>query len=423
MVLGTSHDATECMRVDEQVQLQHRRAMALREIDQAITSSPNLSVMLDVLLAKLMAQLNVDATDVLLLNPQTKNLEYAAGRGFRSSAIAQARFVLGEGLAGRAALECRVMQAHGLPENRDAGSYPQAIANEGFVTQYALPLIAKGQIKGVLQVFHRAPLDPDRDWLDYMETLAGQAAIAVDSAEMFDQLQRSNIELMLAYDTTLEGWSRALDLRDKATEGHTQRVAEIVVCLARVMGVRETEVLQIRRGALLHDIGKMGIPDSILLKPGPLTDSEWEIMRRHPEYAYDMLSRILYLSAALDIPRYHHEKWDGAGYPHGLKGEQIPLAARIFAVVDVWDALRSDRPYRVAWSEEKVVAHIRSRAGMDFEPRVVDAFLGMLSDDPLDGTLVSSPRVIALGMPSWLTNRSVDPALESVHSRGIASEE
>ena len=388
MVLATSHDVTECTRVAEQVHLQHGRLIALREIDQAITSVSNLSVTLDVLLGKLMAQLNVDAADVLLLNPQTKILEYAAGRGFRSSAIGQARFVLGEGLAGRAALERRVVQVHGLHENRDADFYPQAIANEGFVSQYALPLIAKGLVKGVLQVFHRAPLDPDWDWLNYMETLAGQAAIAVDSAEMFDQLQRSNIELMLAYDTTLEGWSRALDLRDKATEGHTQRVAEITLCLARVMGIHEAEALQIRRGALLHDMGKMGIPDSILLKPGPLTPSEWEIMRRHPEYAYDLLSRIPYLSAALDIPRYHHEKWDGTGYQHGLKGEQIPRAARIFAVVDVWDALRSDRPYRAAWSEEEVVAYIRTRAGLDFDPRVVDAFLGMLNDEPPNRTLV-----------------------------------
>jgi len=210
-----------------------------------------------------------------------------------------------------------------------------------------------------------------------MEALAGQAAIAIDNATLFDDLQRSNVELALAYDTTLEGWSRALDLRDKETEGHTQRVAEMTLKLARAMGFSEDELVQVRRGALLHDIGKMGVPDAILLKPGKLTDEEWEIMRRHPVYAYKLLRPIAYLRPALDIPYFHHEKWDGTGYPRGLKGAQIPLAARLFAVVDVWDALRSDRPYRRGWPEEKVRDHIRSLAGTHFDPQVVEEFLSL----------------------------------------------
>jgi putative nucleotidyltransferase with HDIG domain len=194
---------------------------------------------------------------------------------------------------------------------------------------------------------------------------------------MFDDLQKSNIELLMAYVTTLEGWSKALDLRDKETEGHTQRVTEMTLRLAKAMGMSEFELVHIRRGALLHDIGKMGIPDSILLKPGPLDDEEWKGMHFHPEYAYKMLSPISFLRAALDIPYYHHEKWDGTGYPHGLKGEHIPLPARIFAVVDVWDALNSDRSYRDAWPREKVYEHIREQAGKHFDPKVVEVFLGM----------------------------------------------
>lgn len=181
-----------------------------------------------------------------------------------------------------------------------------------------------------------------------------------------------------AYETTLEGWSRALDLRDQETEGHAERVAEMAVRLARALGVPASALVHIRQGALLHDIGKMAIPDSILLKPGPLTDEEWEIMRRHPGYAYELLSPIPYLRPALEIPYCHHERWDGTGYPRGLRGEEIPLAARIFAVVDVWDALRSDRPYRPAWPEDRVREHLRAEAGRQFDPRVAEAFLGML---------------------------------------------
>jgi putative nucleotidyltransferase with HDIG domain len=166
-------------------------------------------------------------------------------------------------------------------------------------------------------------------------------------------------------------------LRDKETEGHTQRVTEMALKLARAFGLSEEELVQIRWGALLHDIGKMGIPDNILLKPGPLTDEEWIIMKKHPTFAYDMLSPIRYLRLALGIPYSHHERWDGTGYPHRLKGAQIPLVARIFAVVDVWDALSSDRPYRLAWAIEKVREYIRAESGTHFDPQVVDVFMQM----------------------------------------------
>jgi putative nucleotidyltransferase with HDIG domain len=192
---------------------------------------------------------------------------------------------------------------------------------------------------------------------------------------LFDGLQRSNSELSLAYDATIEGWSKALDMRDKETEGHSQRVTAVTLHLARLMNCPDEALVHIRRGALLHDIGKMGIPDSILLKPGALNDEEWRLMRKHPELAYEMLAPIAYLRKALDIPYCHHEKWDGSGYPRGLKGEEIPLAARIFAVVDVWDALRSDRPYRASWSDEEVRAHILKQSGTHFDPQVAEVFL------------------------------------------------
>ena len=216
---------------------------------------------------------------------------------------------------------------------------------------------------------------PYPEWLDFLNTLAGQAAIAIENATLFENLQQSNRELSQAYDATIEGWSRALDLRDKETEGHTQRVTEMTIRLARHFDFSKEELLHIRRGALLHDIGKMGVPDHILLKPETLTEEELIIMRKHPGYAYDLLKPIDFLARALDIPYYHHEKWDGTGYPRGLKGEEIPLAARLFAVVDVWDALRSNRSYRLAWSEEDALAYIREQSGKHFDPSVVEIFL------------------------------------------------
>jgi len=187
-------------------------------------------------------------------------------------------------------------------------------------------------------------------------------------------LEQAHLQLLAAYDATIEGWSRAMDLRDKETEGHTQRVTVLSENLAKLAGIKEEELIFVRRGALLHDIGKLGVPDAILLKADKLTDEEWDIMRKHPQYAYDMIYPIEYLRPALDIPFCHHEKWDGSGYPRGLKGEEIPLAARIFAIVDVWDALTSDRPYRPAWNKEKTLKHINEQSGKHFDPHIVELF-------------------------------------------------
>jgi PAS domain S-box-containing protein/putative nucleotidyltransferase with HDIG domain len=192
-------------------------------------------------------------------------------------------------------------------------------------------------------------------------------------------LQQAHEDLQEAYDKTIEGWVLALDLRDRETEGHTKRVTEMTIRLARELGCSEDEIVHIRRGALLHDMGKMGIPDEILQKPGPLTEEEWTIMRRHPQYAYQMLSPISYLSQALIIPYYHHERWDGSGYPHGLKGEDIPLFARLFAIVDVWDALSSDRPYRKRIPTKDVIEYLRREAGILFDPAILEKFLPLIS--------------------------------------------
>ncbi len=354
---------------------QLKRLAALRTIDMAITTAPDLRMVLHILLEQVTLQLGVDAADVLLLNPHAPRLEYAAGLGFRTPALQPTHLPLGEGYAGWAAQDRRLVCIPDLAKG--AGDLVRAplLSEEAFVTYYAVPLIAKEQVQGVLEIFHRTPFTPNKDWLDFLDALAGQAAIAIDNATLFTDLQRSSADLALAYDRTLEGWSNALDLRDKETEGHSRRVTEMTLHLARAMGVPEPDLVHIRRGALLHDIGKMGIPDAILLKPGPLTDEEKGIMYRHPVYAYELLSPIDYLRPALDIPYCHHEKWDGTGYPRRLLGEEIPLAARIFAVADVWDALRSSRPYRPAWTSGRARQYIRRQAGKHFDPHVVEVFL------------------------------------------------
>ncbi|KAF0109572.1 MAG: putative PAS/PAC sensor protein [Chloroflexi bacterium] len=358
-----------------ELQRQFQHLASLREIERAIAGSVDLRLTLKTILEQTTEQLKVDAADILLLNLHTMTLEYSAGRGFRTIGIEGSRLRLGEGHAGRAALERTTITIPDLPASGSEFIRAPLLAGEGFVTYHCAPLIAKGQVKGVLEVFHRAPFTSGKEWLDFFETLAGQTAIAIDNAQLFEGLQRSNVELTMAYDATIEGWSHAMDLRDKETEGHTQRVTALTIQLARAMGMSEAEIVHVRRGALLHDMGKLGIPDAILLKPGKLTDEEWVIMRKHPQFAYDMLSSVAYLRPALDIPYGHHEKWDGSGYPRGLKGEEIPLAARLFAVVDVWDALRSDRPYREAWPEDKVIEHIKAGSGSHFDPKVVEIFL------------------------------------------------
>jgi putative nucleotidyltransferase with HDIG domain len=371
-------DITKRKHAEQQAQLQMERLKALRTIDIAIGSSFDLRLTLDILLNQVVTLLDVDAASILLYHPHTKMLENAASRGFRSPAIRNTRVMLGDGFAGRAILERRTIRIPNLLQTDSELGQALLFSKEDFVDYYCVPLLTKGEMKGALEIFQRSPLTGNEEWLDFLETLAGQVAIAIENSQLFEGLQRSNIELSLAYDATIEGWSAALDLRDKETEGHSQRVTEMTMKLAHVMGVGETDLIQVRRGALLHDIGKLGIPDHILLKPGILADEEWEIMRKHPTYAYEMLFHINYLKPALDIPYCHHEKWDGTGYPQGLKGEQIPLVARIFAIVDVWDAVTSERPYRAAWSKEKALEFIMNEAGKHFDPQVVSAFVKLI---------------------------------------------
>ncbi|WP_460171412.1 PAS domain S-box protein [Thermus sp. FJN-A] len=352
---------------------------ALRAIDQAILASLNLEVILDIFLTQVM-RLPLDAAALYLYEPKIRVLRLVASQGFLTPRPELPQEVpLGQGHVGRAALLGEVVHAPDL--EREPGAHPEFTRKEGLVAERAFPLFAKGRLLGVLALFTRRPWDLPPEDEEFLEALAGQSAIALDNALTFQALQKSQRELEAAYDLTLWGWAKAVELRDQETGGHTERVTRLTLRLAQALGVPEEDLEHVRRGAILHDVGKIAIPDAILRKPGPLTEEEWAVMKKHPTYAYEWLSGIPYLKKALEIPYAHHERWDGSGYPRGLKGLEIPLSARIFAVADVYDALTSDRPYRKAWPREKALAYLREQAGRQFDPEVVAAFLRLVEEE------------------------------------------
>lgn len=370
--------ALQRLQLYEQTVRRLEQLKALRTVDQAIASSRDMHLTLGILLANTATQLGVSAADVLLLHPSSNQLELVANYGFRTLLVSDT--TLGESFAGRAIIEHRSTMMVDFETVKQNPRFSKLWREEGFSCYWVVPLIVKGEVKGALEVYCRDQFSPDADWLEFLEAMAGQAAIAIDNTQLFENLQRANLDLNLAYDATIEGWSRAMDLRDHETEGHTLRVTDLTLKLARAMRVSDSRLMAYRRGALLHDIGKMGVPDSILLKEGPLTEEEWIIMRKHPQLAREMLSPITYLKDSLDIPYAHHERWDGTGYPHGLVGESIPLAARIFAIVDVWDALTNDRTYRKKWGKKKARQYIKEQSGKHFDPQVVEVFLQVIEN-------------------------------------------
>ena len=372
--------ALEHARLYTQTERRLENLTALRIIDTAIASSFDIRFTLGILLDQVSKQLGIETANIMIFDPITQTVQSSVTQGFHTNRLGQASLHLGQSLSRQVIRERRTIAIEDLTNNAEGISGTADLVSAGITAYLGVPLVAKGVIKGVLEIYQGKPISLDQDQRSFLDMLAGQAAIAIDSAQLFENLQGSNVELMMAYDETIEGWSQAMDLRDKETEGHSRRVTEMTVKLASSFGSSPEDLIHIRRGALLHDIGKLGVPDEILRKPGPLTDEEWVIMRKHPQAAYDMLAPITYLHTALDIPFCHHEKWDGSGYPRGLKGNQIPLAARIFAVADVWDALTSDRPYRGAWSREKTFAFIQEQSGIQFDPGVVSVFIRELPE-------------------------------------------
>ncbi len=377
-VVAIVRDVTDRVKSAEHVRTQIRRLSALHSVDAAITSSFDLNVTLSVILRQLINQLGIDAVDILLVNPVTHMLEFVAGQGFQTKKPQTVSLMIGQGFAGKAALERRTIS---VPDFSSQASTPTPFINlssDKFANYSAIPLIAKGQVKGVLEVYQRSSTPPDDEWLDFLATMAGQAAVAIDSSSLFQDLQRTNAELSQAYDAAIESWSQVLELSNRESAAHAHRVVELTLQLARTMGIGEDFLVHYRRGALLHDVGKLAISESLLNKPGPLTEDERRVVQGHAQLAYQLLSSVNYLMPALDIPHYHHERWNGSGYPEGLSAEQIPFPARLFAVVDVYDAITSIRPYRSAWTQEAALEYIEQHSGTLFDPEVVRTFLWMM---------------------------------------------
>ncbi|MEP0806076.1 MAG: GAF domain-containing protein [Chloroflexota bacterium] len=362
--------------VAERLKVSESQLSALMKVGRAINSSLGKKRVLEEVMDRLIELMHAERGFLMLKSPAGR-LEFEVARGIDRVNLEEEAFKVSRTIVDRVAATGETILTTNAQEDP---RFENQLSVAAFRLRSILcaPLKIKDQLIGVIYVDNRARsgIFQAQDQ-SLITAFADQAAVAIDNAQLFEDLQRKNRELEEAYQATLEGWVSALDMRDKETEGHTQRVTVLTQRLARFMGVGDEELVHITRGALLHDIGKMAIPDSILLKPGALTEEERELVKQHPKFAYDMLKRIEFLLPAIDIPYCHHEKWDGSGYPRGLKGEEIPFAARIFPVVDVWDALTSDRPYRKGLPVDEVKERIRAEAGRHFDPRVVDAFLAM----------------------------------------------
>lgn len=362
--------------ISEYLHTSQRQLQALVGVGHVINSSLGSEAVLDEVMDTVISLMRAER-GLIMLRDERGRFQIKAARGMDHANLHGDNFSVSGTIVRRVAETGNPVLTTNAQEDPRFGQQ-KSVLEYNLRSILCVPLKLKSEIIGVIFVDSRVYSGLfEKSDLDMLSAFADQAAVAIDSARMFDKLQKANSELKHAYDATLKGWALTLELRDKETEGHTQRVTAITEVLAKKLGINGTELEHIRRGSLLHDIGKMAIPDYILLKQGELTLTERKFMELHPEFAKDMLEKIEFLHPAMDIPYCHHEKWDGSGYPRNLRGEEIPFAARIFAVVDVWDALTSDRPYRKPLDPEQVRKHIREQSGKHFDPKIVEAFLSI----------------------------------------------
>jgi putative nucleotidyltransferase with HDIG domain len=353
------------------------RLSLLLHLSQTFNSSLDLDEVLNRVTDEVIAAVRAERGFVMLYDPEG-HLVFRVARGIDQKTIEDPLFQVSRGVLERVEREGLPVLTVNAQEDERFGSR-ESIVSLKVRSILCVPLKNKERKLGLIYVDNRirSGIFTQTD-LDLFGAIASTAAIAIDNASLFKDLQQSKQALEDAYVTTLEGWAHAIELRDHETEGHTHRVTEMAVRFAKYLGMRDEELNHIYRGALLHDIGKMGVSDAVLRKPGPLTDEERFEMEKHPQFAFEMLKPISFLKPAIDIPYCHHEKWDGSGYPRGLKGGQIPLSAQIFSIVDVWDALSHDRYYRKAWSQEQVVTYLLEQQDKSFNSQIVQAFVKIL---------------------------------------------
>jgi len=345
-----------------------------QEITRILQSSLEVRERLPKVLEILSGALKADAVTMLGYSPLGGRFELIATHGLATPILAKLRLFFEAGLAGKNFDRHQPIWIEDLQSNAETRPISR-LDEDGFRGYLAFPLVGHNDLSGVIEIYWYEP-QAAKNWnWEFIERVTEQMAFAIQRAGILKDIRQQNTDLLTKYNAMIEGLSRALELRDIETEGHTRRVSQSTMRLVEHMHLPSDDWDAIRQGALLHDIGKLGIPDAILLKPGSLTPQERKVMQQHVLYGYNILAPIISARHTLDIALYHHEHWDGKGYPYGLKGEQIPLVARLFTIIDVYDALKSDRPYRSAWSHEQVLQYLKAQAGQEFDPYIVKLFL------------------------------------------------
>ena len=363
-----------------QLENKTKKLQAEHSIHRILQSGLNLRETLQSIFGTLSDLVEVDGAIVLKYNASSRQFNLLSSYGLDGKALAKVYLYIENNLAARTIREGQTIEFENVSNASVNENYINLLLREGFNTHTTVPLIDHGDVLGILDVFWRDAENVESWKLEILQMVGETIAFAIGNSIAIEDLKRRNEEFASTYTATIAGLSRALELRDLETDGHTRRVSALTVRLAEHMQIPPDQRASIQQGALLHDIGKLGIPDAILLKPGSLTPQEWKVMQQHPLYAYNILAPIINLRQALDIPLYHHERWNGSGYPYGLVGEQIPLSARLFAVVDVYDALTSDRPYRSAWTRSQAIEYLREQAGQLFDMQVVASFLELVKE-------------------------------------------
>lgn len=352
---------TGSMSVEDSLQLKLDRLMGLRKIDIAILSTMDMEEILKTVLEQIDNQLNPSVTMLYLIEPNSGQLRLKLSSGTIEDIEGIKRNISGKAFEAEATEVSRIPMGEGKQ-----------------LFQVATPLIGRTRSLGALELYYMHDHEISADWLLYYEAVARQLAIAIEHVQLIEQYETVNNELQNAQEVILQGWAKALEFKDRETQGHSDRVTVLTRKMGEALGLEKNEITNMIRGALLHDIGKMAIPDDILIKKGPLSEEEWEIMKKHPLYAQDFLQGIGFLDDAMPIPLYHHERLDGSGYPFALAGDAIPLPAKIFAIIDMWDALTHNRPYRGAWEPSKAKSYLQELAGEKLDPDLVEVFFGII---------------------------------------------